>query len=104
MKASSKQTRMALFLAGSLLGAAGIFGQAPAKPPQQQPAPAPAPATGDKSAAPQAAPLTLESTPPPVNAEEEAAVKAFRAESNADSAKKDQIAEVPAEPLSPGNL
>jgi tetratricopeptide (TPR) repeat protein len=93
MKASSKQTRMALFLAGSLLGAAGMFGQTPATPPQQKPAPAPAPATGDKSAAPQAAPLTLESTAPPVSAEEEAAVKAFRTEGNADSAKKDQMAE-----------
>ena len=90
MKASSKQIRMVLFLAAWLLGASGAFGQAPAAQPQQKPAPAPA--AGDKSAAPQAAPLTLESTPPPVNAEEEAAIKAFRDANNADSAKKDQMA------------
>lgn len=93
MKASSKQMKMALFLAASLFGTAAAFGQTPATPPQQQPAPAPAPAAGGKTAAPQAAPLTLESTPPPVNAEEEAALKAFREASNTDIAKKDQMAE-----------
>lgn len=93
MKGSSKQMRMALFLVAFFVGAAGAFGQAPAAQPQQQPAPAPAPGAGDKSAAPQAAPLTLDSTPPPVNAEEEAAIKAFRAEGTAEEAKKDQMAE-----------
>ena len=81
MNASSKQRRMALFLAASLLSAAAAFGQAPAA----QPLPAP----GDKPATPQAAPLTLESTPPPVSAEEEAAIKAFREEKNDNPEKKD---------------
>jgi len=40
---------------------------------------------------PQVAPLTLESSPPPVNAEEDAEVKAFRDEQ--DPAKKDTLAE-----------
>ena len=54
---------------------------------------------------PQAAPLTLESAPPPVNAEEEAAFKAYNEISNDDAAKKDQAgdrfpAEISAKPLS----
>jgi tetratricopeptide (TPR) repeat protein len=89
MKASSKQRKMALFLAASLLGTATAFGQA--QPMQQQPTPTPAPS--NKSAAPQAAPLTLESAPPPVSAEEEAAIKAFHDQKNEDATKKEQMAE-----------
>jgi len=51
------------------------------QPGQQQPNPS----------NPQVAPLTLESSPPPVNAEEDAAIKAFRDEQ--DPAKKDPLAE-----------
>jgi tetratricopeptide (TPR) repeat protein len=82
---------MALFLAASLLGTAAAFAQAQPTQTQQQRTPAPTPS--DKSGAPQAAPLTLESAPPPVSAEEEAAIKAFREEKNEDTAKKDQMAE-----------
>lgn len=42
----------------------------------------------DKSKSPDVAPLTLDSTPPPVNAEEDAAFKAFQAVPNTDQAKK----------------
>jgi tetratricopeptide (TPR) repeat protein len=93
MKVSNKQTRAALFLVASWLGTTGTFGQGqPMQQPQpQQPAPTQAPA--DKAAPPQAAPLTLDSTPPPVNAEEEAAMKAFRDEQSGDVAKKDQLAD-----------
>ena len=59
---------------------------APPQPGQQQPGqPQPNPAN------PQAAPL--ESAPPPVNAEEDAAIKEFREVSLQDTAKKDQLAE-----------
>jgi tetratricopeptide (TPR) repeat protein len=91
MKSYSKQMRMVLFTAASLLGTAAAFGQAPAAQPQQQPAPAPTP--GDKSAPPQAAPLTLESTPPPVSAEEDAAFKTFNDMKVDDIAKKNQAAD-----------
>jgi tetratricopeptide (TPR) repeat protein len=89
MKVSSKQVRMALILAASLVGSAACFGQAASTPPQQQPAPA----AGDKSTAPQTAPLTLESTPPPVSAEEDAAIKLFRESKPDDLAQKNQAAE-----------
>jgi len=39
------------------------------------------------------APLTLDNAPPPVNAEEDAAMKAFRAAPITDTAKKDQLGE-----------
>ncbi|MGB7848756.1 MAG: hypothetical protein WBL63_24305 [Candidatus Acidiferrum sp.] len=91
MKVSNKQMRTAVFLAASCLGAAGAFGQG--QPAQQPQKPAPTQAPADKSAPAQAAPLTLDSAPPPVNAEEEAAVKAFRDEKSEDAAKKDQMAE-----------
>src|ERR1700739_2363516 len=55
--------------------------QPPQQPGQQQPNPA----------NPQAAPL--ESAPPPVNAEEDAAIKELREVSLQDTAKKDQLAE-----------
>src|SRR5271165_4931547 len=91
MKESSKQMRLAFILAVSLCGASVASAQAPTTPPQQSPAPAQAPA--DKPSAPQVAPLTLDSAPPPVNAEEEAAIKIFRDAPKEDSAKKGQIAD-----------
>lgn len=42
---------------------------------------------------PDVTPLTLDSTPPPVSAEEDAAMKAFRAMPNTDLVKKDQAGE-----------
>jgi tetratricopeptide (TPR) repeat protein len=95
MKVSNKLTRTALFLVASWLGTTGAFGQGqPVQPPKQQPQqPAPTQAPADKSAPPQAAPLTLDSAPPPVNAEEEAAIKAFRDDNSGDVAKRDQMAD-----------
>jgi len=89
MKASSKLKTVALIVVVSLLGAPAAFGQA--KPAQTPPAPAATPT--DNSNAPQASPLTLDSAPPPVSAEEDAAIKAFRDEKSADVTKKDQMAE-----------
>ena len=85
---SNSSMRMSLCLAGSLLGCAFALGQAspsPTTPPAQggQQTPAQNPPSG-------AAPLTLESSPPPVSAEEEAAYKAFNDLPNDDAAKKDQ--------------
>jgi tetratricopeptide (TPR) repeat protein len=58
----------------------------PAKRQQQQQQP-----TQSKPA--DVTPLTLDSAPPPVNAEEEAAIKAFRDNPGTDVAKKDQLGE-----------
>lgn len=60
--------------------------QSPSSQPQQQPQP-------QLPANQQVAPLTLDSTPPPVNAEEEAAVKAFRDQSAENADKKVQMAQ-----------
>jgi tetratricopeptide (TPR) repeat protein len=84
--------KVTLALGVSLAGAVVLLGQTPAQPPQQPQQPASgAPAT-DKPA-PQAAPLTLDSAAPPVNAEEDAVMKAFREAKNDDLPKKNQIAE-----------
>jgi tetratricopeptide (TPR) repeat protein len=89
MKVSSKQMRMALFVVAPLLGATAAFGQA--KPAPTPPPPASTPT--DNSNAPQATPLTLDSAPPPVSAEEDAAIKAFREAKLDDPTKKDQMGE-----------
>jgi tetratricopeptide (TPR) repeat protein len=88
MKDSCNQLRMTLVLAASLLRCSVTFAQAPTTPPSS-PAPS-TPAQGQKPADQQAAPLTLESAPPPVSAEEEAAYKTFNDIGNDDPAKKDQ--------------
>jgi tetratricopeptide (TPR) repeat protein len=88
MKDSCNQLKMTLVLAASLLGCSVAFAQAPTTPPTS-PAPS-TPAQGQKPADQQAAPLTLESAPPPVSAEEDAAFKAFNDITNDDPAKKDQ--------------
>jgi tetratricopeptide (TPR) repeat protein len=91
MKAYINQSgKLTLALTAALLGSALAFAQG-SQSQQQQPAPAQQPA--DKNANQQAAPLTLDSAPPPVSAEEEAAMKAFRDEKTQDVAKKDQMAE-----------
>ncbi len=88
MNDSRNPWRMTVVLAGSLLGCALAFGQAPTTtPPSSTPAPS---QQETKPNNPQAAPLTLESAPPPVSAEEEAAFKAYNEISNDDAAKKDQ--------------
>lgn len=88
MKASSKQMKMALFLGGSLLWAAAAMGQAPATQTTQQPQQGQTPPAKPS----QAAPLTLDAAPPPVSAEEEAAIKVFRDDKNENAEKKDQDA------------
>jgi len=92
MERKSRLFRTALMFAVSLTGAAVLVAQSPGQqPPPQQPAPGAAPA--DKSNPPQAAPLNLEPAAPPVNAEEDAAMKTFREAKNDDLAKKNQMAE-----------
>jgi tetratricopeptide (TPR) repeat protein len=82
MTASSNPLKMTLCLAAWLLGCSIAFGQAsPTSPPL---------APGDKPTAQPTTPLTLESSPPPVSAEEDAAFKAFNDLPNDDAAKKDQ--------------
>jgi tetratricopeptide (TPR) repeat protein len=61
------------FLVVGMFGGKMAYGQAQGTPPTTTPAPA----DKDKTPAP-VAPLTMESAQPPVNAEEDAAVKAFR--------------------------
>jgi tetratricopeptide (TPR) repeat protein len=90
MKASNHPARFAFCLAVSLLGCAFAFAQANPTTPATQ---TPAQGQGQQGSTPsgqQAAPLTLESSPPPVNAEEDAAYKAYSELPNDDPAKKDQ--------------
>ena len=78
----------ALFVAVTF-GTAVAYGQAPTPAPSTNP---PAPAAGDKAQTP-VAPLTLDAAQPPVSAEEDAAMKAFRDAPMTDLAKKLQIGE-----------
>jgi tetratricopeptide (TPR) repeat protein len=90
MRSSRTQILGTLVIGMALLGGKAAFAQAQGS---QQPAtPAPAPANKDKAPAP-VAPLTLDAAPPPVNAEEDAAMRAFREAPIADVAKKDQLGE-----------
>lgn len=79
---------------GKAILAAGLFAgmgtAAFAQAPAQQPAPAPA---AGQSAPTTVEPLTLPSSAPPVNAEEDAAMKAFREMPNTDLPKKTQAGE-----------
>jgi len=87
--------RVTFLLTLSTAVATLAWGQTPSpqqqQPQQQQPAPG-TPST-EKPANQQAAPLTLEPAAPPVSAEEDAALKAFREMKNDDLAKKEQAAE-----------
>jgi tetratricopeptide (TPR) repeat protein len=83
----SVQLAMMLLSAGILLSAVPIFAQY-----TQQSAPTLNPEK--KQDKPQeVTPLTLDNAPPPVNAEEDAAIQAFRAAPITDMAKKDQLGE-----------
>jgi tetratricopeptide (TPR) repeat protein len=84
MKPSKNPLRTTLCLAGLLLWCSTAFGQASTTTP-------PPSTQGDKPAG-QAAPLTLESSPPPVSAAEDAAFKTFSDLPNSDGEKKDQAA------------
>jgi tetratricopeptide (TPR) repeat protein len=83
----SVQFATLLFAGGILLGGARISAQSP-----QQPAPTLNPEKKQEKPA-EVTPLTLDSPAPPVNAEEDAALKAFRAAPLSDIAKKDQLGE-----------
>jgi len=86
MKKSVQMATM-IFAGGMLLSGARISAQY-----TQQPAPTLNPEK--KQDKPQeVTPLTLDNAPPPVNAEEDAAIQAFRAAPITDMAKKDQLGE-----------
>jgi len=92
MKAHSNRIgRFVMALIAVLFCTATAFAQAAQQQPPAQNPPAQTPPPADKSAPPQATPLTLESTPPPVSAEEEAAYKVFHDQQPTDPAKKDQL-------------
>jgi len=76
----------------ALLTATGAFAQSQGPPPQQQPTQG-QDAGQPKPGAPQATPLTLDSAPPPVSAEEDAAIKAFREVPVSEVEKKEQAGE-----------
>ncbi len=86
-------------------GAAAVNGQAPGTAPATTPATPPA---GDKDKG-QVAPLTLDAGQPPVNAEEDAAMKVFRDAPMTDIPKKLRgrrrfSAKVSTEPISRGSV
>ena len=92
MRGRSELLRTGLMMAGLLAGAGLVLGQTPASQQQQPQQPATSTPSTDKQA-PQAAPLTLEPAAPPVNAEEDAAMKTFRDAPSDDPAKKYQLGE-----------
>jgi tetratricopeptide (TPR) repeat protein len=83
----SVQFATLIFVGGILLSAPRISAQG-----TQQTAPTLNPEKKQDKPA-EVTPLTLDSTPPPVNAEEDAAIQAFRAAPITDMAKKDQLGE-----------
>lgn len=84
-----------LTTAGLLLGVCGaLLGQGSQSSQSGQGGQSQPPAQStDKSKTPDVTPLTLDSTPPPVNAEEDAAFKAFQAAPSADLPKKIELGE-----------
>jgi len=92
MRQGRNEIRSGLFVTLALLTATGAFAQSQGTQPQQKPAQGqdvgqPKPGT------PQVAPLTLDSAPPPVSAEEDAAIKAFREVPVSEVEKKEQAGE-----------
>jgi len=85
-----KAKSVALTVLGGIL-LAGVAANAQTQ--GSQPAQTPAPDDKSKTAAPAPAPLTLDSTPAPVNAEEDAAIKKFRDAPAADVAAKEKLGE-----------
>jgi tetratricopeptide (TPR) repeat protein len=73
-----------------LMGGFAVYGQTPSSAPAANPA-TPAAGQQDKAKPPVVEPLTLDSSQPPVNAEEDAAVKAYRDAPQTDVAKKLQL-------------
>jgi tetratricopeptide (TPR) repeat protein len=89
MKHRGEQLGLVMILSIALLDGKAVYAQGST----QTPAPAPAPADKDKSKPQTVTPLTLDSAPAPVNAEEDAAIKVFRDAPITDVPKKDQLAE-----------
>jgi tetratricopeptide (TPR) repeat protein len=86
MNRKSKYIVVTIALSVSLLGGTAAMGQASGTQP--------APAQTDKAQTPPAAaPLTLDTAPAPVSADEDAAIKAFRALPLTDPGKRDQAGE-----------
>ncbi|HWN75325.1 MAG TPA: tetratricopeptide repeat protein [Candidatus Udaeobacter sp.] len=84
---NSVQLAMLIFAGGILLSAPCISAQGS----QQTPPTLNPEKKQDKPA--EVTPLTLDNAPPPVNAEEDAAIQSFRAAPTTDMAKKDQLGE-----------
>jgi len=92
MRQGRNEIGSVLLVALVLLTATGAFAQSQGTPPQQQPTQG-QDAGQPKPGAPQAAPLTLDSAPPPVSAEEDAAIKTFRDVPVSEVEKKEQAGE-----------
>jgi tetratricopeptide (TPR) repeat protein len=94
MRSNRKLLLDALTISGLLLASCGIAaaqgsqGSQSGQGGQSQP-----PAQSDKPKAPDVTPLTLDSAPPPVNAEEDAAFKSFQAAPMSDAKQKIQLGE-----------
>jgi tetratricopeptide (TPR) repeat protein len=92
MRQGRNEIRSVLFVALALSTATGAFAQSQGTRPQQQPTQG-QDAGQPKPGTPPAAPLTLDSAPPPVSAEEDAAIKAFRDVPVNEVEKKEQAGE-----------
>jgi tetratricopeptide (TPR) repeat protein len=95
MRRKSNLWLEAVTLAGFLIGSCGLavaHGSQSGQSGQGSQSQPPAQST-DKSKTPDVAPLSLDSTPPPVNAEEDAAFKAFQAVPISDAKQKIQTGE-----------
>jgi tetratricopeptide (TPR) repeat protein len=94
MSDSKKLWRVTLVVAATLLGGSVALAQAQTNPPANPQSNPPAQGQDqNKPANQQAAPLSLDSAPPPVSAEEETAFKNFDTASNDDPTKKNQLAD-----------
>ena len=89
MRETKKDILVAALVIAGCLGGGVALAQAP---PQQGTPPVTNPAQGDKAQAP-VQPLTLDNAQPPVNAEEDAAIKAYREAPLTDVPKKLQMGE-----------
>ena len=92
MRKGRNEIRRVLFVALALLTATGAFAQSQGTQQQQQPTQG-QDAGPSKPGTPSAAPLTLDSAPPPVSAEEDAAIKAFRDVPVSEVEKREQAGE-----------
>src|ERR1700730_18994642 len=89
MKPKRAKSVALIILGGMFLGGVPALAQTQGSQPTQTPAPA----NKSKPTTPVPAPLTLDSSAPPVNAEEDGAMKVFRDAPVADVAAKDKLGE-----------